>query len=80
MRRAGIASTRSWSVNAPSKSLLTPLFFFFLIVLQVKEIVQLVHEGEKTVSHDGSRVEEAEDGKDGDVGEGEGETEGDRDG
>ena len=40
----------------------------------------LVHEGEKEVSHDGSQVEEAEDGKDGDVGEGEGETEGDGDG
>ena len=38
------------------------LFFiyFLLIVLQLKEIVLLVHEGKKTVSHDGSRVEEAE--------------------
>ena len=38
--------------------------------------MQLVHEGKKTVSHDGSRVEETEDG---DVREGEGKTEGDRD-
>ena len=42
--------------------------------------MQLVHEGEKTVPHDGSRVEEAEGGENGDVGEGEGETEGDGDG
>ena len=42
--------------------------------------MQLVHKGKKMVSHDGSRVEEAEDGKDGDVGEGEGETEGNGDG
>ena len=43
----------------------------------------LVHEGGKEVSHDGSRVEEVEGGKggkDGDVGEGEGKTEGDGDG
>ena len=40
----------------------------------------LVHEGKKTVSHDGSRVEEAEDGKGRDVGEGERETEGDGNG
>ena len=40
----------------------------------------LVHEGEKEVSPDGNRVEEAEGGKDGDVGEGEGKTEGDGDG
>ena len=39
-----------------------------------------MHEGEKEVSHDGSRVEEAEGRKDGDVGEGEGKTEGDGDG
>ena len=41
--------------------------------------MQLVHEGEKTVSHDGSRVEEAEGRENGDVGEGKGETEGDGD-
>ena len=40
----------------------------------------LVHEGEKEVSYDRSRVEEMEDGKDGDVGESEGETEGNGDG
>ena len=40
----------------------------------------LVHEGKKTVSYDGSRVEETEDGKCRDVGEGERETEGDEDG
>ena len=36
------------------------LFFFttLLIVLQVKEIVQLVYEGEKTVPYDGDRVED----------------------
>ena len=39
-----------------------------------------MHEGKKEVSHDGSRVEEAEGGKDGDVREGEGKTEGDGDG
>ena len=39
-----------------------------------------MHEGEKTVPHDGSRVEEVEGGENGDVGEGEGETEGDGDG
>ena len=39
-----------------------------------------MHEGEKEVSHDGNRVEEAEGGKDGDVGEGGGEAEGDGDG
>ena len=42
--------------------------------------MQLVHEGEKTVPHDGSRVEEAEGGENRDVGEGEGKTEVDRDG
>ena len=40
----------------------------------------LVHEGEKEVSLDGNRVEEAEGGTDRDVGEGEGKTEGDGDG
>ena len=39
-----------------------------------------MHEGEKEVSHDGNRVEEAEGGRDVDVGEGERETEGDGDG
>ena len=42
--------------------------------------MQLVYEGEKAVPYDGDRVEEAEGGKDGDVGEGEGKTEGDGDG
>ena len=59
---------------------LISLFFFLLIVLQVKEIVLLVHEGKKKVSYDGSWVEETEDGKGGDVGEGEREREGDKDG
>ena len=39
-----------------------------------------MHEGEKEVSYDGNRVEETEGGMDGDVGEGEGKTEGDGDG
>ena len=79
MKRAGIAVIRNWSVNARSKFFLF-LFLLLLIVLQVKEIVMLVHKGEKMVSHDGSRVEEAEDGKDGDVGEGERKMEGDGNG
>ena len=33
-------------------------FFFLLIALQVKEIVLLVHEGEKEVPYDGDRVKE----------------------
>ena len=39
-----------------------------------------MHEDEKTVPYDGDRVEEMEGGTDGDVGEGEGKTEGDDEG
>ena len=63
-----------------SKFLFSYFSFLLLVVLQVKEVVLLVHEGEKKVPHDGSRVEEAEGGEDGDAGEGEGKTEGDGDG
>ena len=59
MKHAGIAVIGNWSVKAWSKFFLIPLFLLLLIVLQVKEVVLLVHEGEKTVSHDGSRVKEA---------------------
>ena len=63
-------------MSAPSK-FSTYSSLLSLIVSQVKEIVQLVHESKKTVSHDRSRVEETEGG---DVGESEGKTEGDGDG
>ena len=56
-------------MSARSKFFLILLYHFLLIVLQVKEIMQLVYEGEKMVPYDGDRVEEAEGGKDGDVGE-----------
>ena len=39
----------------------------------------MVHEGEKEVPYDGDWVEETEGGRDRDVGEGEGKTEGDGD-
>ena len=59
--------------------MLESFLLLLLTVLQFKEIVLLVHEGEKMVPHDGNRVEETEDGKDRDVGEGEREMEGSRD-
>ena len=67
-------------MSAPSKFFLLFLLSFLLIVLQVKEVVQLVHEGEKTVPYDGDRVAETEGGTDRGVGESEGKTEGDGDG
>ena len=64
-------------MRAPRVSffLISP-FFLLLIVLQVQEIVLLVHESKKEVSYDRSRVEETE----GNVRKGARKVEGSRDG